>query len=218
MAEGILIAGSVKLDALLDQLQANRPVFHSEADFQQALAWEAKHLDPLLKVRLETCPEPGVYLDLLFSRPTLGRQTFVELKYLCAAWTGEFDAEHYALKDQSAQDIRAYDVVKDIARLEGFVSGRPDSNGILICLSNDPAYWLPVKHNRPTNADAFRLREGTVLSGIRRWGPLTGAGTRKNREAALALRGEYPLRWRDYSQLEGGRGRFRALVVEVAGA
>lgn len=78
------------------------------------------------------------------------------------------------MKNHGAQDIRAYDVVKDIRRIERFVAGESGWNGIVIAISNDAAYWRPVTHGRATNADAFRIYDGVVLSGIRSWGPNTG--------------------------------------------
>lgn len=42
----------MSLDAVLERLALLRPVFHSEADFQQALAWEVHSIDPSLRVRL----------------------------------------------------------------------------------------------------------------------------------------------------------------------
>ncbi len=38
---------------LLRKLAAKRPLFHSEADFQHALAWELHEDDPELAIRLE---------------------------------------------------------------------------------------------------------------------------------------------------------------------
>lgn len=64
------IAGSVGLSDLMRRLALRRPVFHSEADFQHDFAWEAHSMDPNLRVRLETHPEPGTRLDLLLSRLT----------------------------------------------------------------------------------------------------------------------------------------------------
>lgn len=191
------LAGTVAVDELLANLAARRPVFHSEADMQHAFAWEAHQLDPHLEVRLETHPEPNVRLDLLLSRPDLGRHAAVELKYLTALWTGTVDGEAFALKNHGAQDIRAYDVVKDIARLERFVEGRVGWNGLFLAITNDPAYWRPVTHGRATNADAYRIYEGVTLTGKRVWGPNTGAGTMKNRTEPINLAGVYPLAWRD---------------------
>jgi hypothetical protein len=209
------LAGTVPVDAVLANLAVRRPVFHSEADMQHAFAWEAHQLDPQLEVRLETHPEPNVRLDLLLSRPDLGRHTAVELKYLTALWAGAVAGEAFALKNHGAQDIRAYDVVKDIARLERFVEGRPGWNGLFLAITNDPMYWRPVTHGRATNADAFRVYEGVTLTGARAWGPNTGAGTMKNRIDPIALTGSYPLAWRDYARVDGSRGQFRALLLPV---
>lgn len=214
--EAVLLAGRVPLDDVLARLASLRPVFHSEADFQQAFAWEARVLDPSLRVRLETRPEPGVRLDLLLAGED-GRQTAVELKYLVRLWHGEVAGERFELKNQGAQDIRAYDVVKDIVRVERFVAGRPGSNGVVVCLANDASYWRAPGHGRETNAHAFRIHEGTVLAGSRAWGPMTGAGSSKGREEPLALSGTYRMAWSDYSALPGSNGVFRSLVVEVPG-
>src|SRR4051812_39593274 len=184
----MMLAGRVSLDDLLAHLASTRPVFHSEADFQHAFAWEVRSLDPAMRVRLETRPEPGVRLDLLLTGDD-GVQTAVELKYLVRAWQGEAGGERFELSNQGAQDVRAYDVVKDIVRVERFVGCRPRTNGAVVCLSNDSLYWRAPSHGRATNADAFRLHEGVVLSGSRAWGPLTGAGSSKGRTEPLVLTG-----------------------------
>lgn len=193
-----------------------RPIFHSEADFQLALAWHVQRSDPAMRVRLETRPAQGVHLDLAFARRDLGRSTAVELKYLTRGWGGVFDGERYELKDHGAQDIRAYDVVKDIERVERFVSGIDGADGFVVVLTNDPGYWRAPKAADTANAAAFRLGEGVVLSGRRGWGPNTG-GTSKGREKVLELAGSYELHWADYATLPGGgRGSmFRQLVIPV---
>jgi hypothetical protein len=216
----MLIAGSVDLELALAELARVRPVFHSEADFQLALGWHIQRRDPLTRVRLETRPRPGVHLDLAFARPDLDRSTAVELKYLTRAWSGEVDGERYELKDHGAQDIRGYDVVKDIHRVERFITGRTGADGAVVVLSNDASYWRPGAGDKDTNAAAFRLGEGTVLFGTRAWEPRTGAGTRKGREEALDLLGRYETRWADYSVVPGAANRstFRQLVIEIAGS
>ena len=125
------------MDTVLARLAALRPVFHSEADFQQAFAWEVRMQDPTVRVRLETRPAPGMRLDLLLTSEDGLRRTAVELKYRTRLWTGESAGERFELKDQGAQDIRAHDVVKDIVRVEEFVAAMPGSNGAVICVGND---------------------------------------------------------------------------------
>jgi hypothetical protein len=85
----------------------------------------------------------------------------------------------------------------------------------VIVLTNEPSYWRLPAHERQTNAAAFRTHDGLMLSGSRSWGPNTGAGTRKGRDAAIELRGSYPLRWVDYSRVDGRSGDFRLLVIPI---
>lgn len=204
--------------AVLASLAKRRAVFHSEADLQFAFAWEAKTLNPGLEVRLETHPEPGVRLDLELIDPDSPRGLAVELKYMTRLWAGVHGGESFALKNHGASDLRAYDVVKDIARVERFVGERSGWAGLVIAMTNEAAYWRASTHGRITNADAFRLFEGNVLAGERRWGPNTG-GTSRGRETPLSLRGTYELRWSDFSRVDSSpAGTFRALVVPIGGA
>jgi len=203
------------VDTVLAQLAVERPVFHSEADFQHALAWLVHRHMPDARIRLETHPAPGVRLDLLITSGTGSQCTAIELKYLTRSWAGEVNGEHFALKSQGAQDIRAYDVVKDIARVEADTHLLPACDGLVVVLCNDQAYWTTPGHDRDTNAAAFRLYEGRTLAGTCDWGPNTGPGTKRGRESPITLHGSYSMHWRDYSRAPGPAGQFRALTVEV---
>ena len=114
------------------------------------------------RVRLETRPTPGMRLDLLIWRPDLNRYLTLELKYLTAAWSGEVNGEQFGLLSQGAQDVQ---------RVEQFAGGHPGWSGMVLVLSNDPSYWSRPKHGRATNANAFRIYEGQVITGARAWGP-----------------------------------------------
>lgn len=199
----------------IEVLRLSRQVFHSEADFQHALAWMVHTAQPDVRVRLETRPAPGVHLDLAIDDPTSGQRLAVELKYLTAAWSGTVDGESFQLLNQGAQDIRAYDIVKDVCRVERIIAGGAASRGVVIVLTNDPTYWTRPGHGRVTNADAFRVYDCNNLTGARVWGPLTGAGTTRGRESALELAGSYVCQWRSYSTLAGQRGEFRYLMFDV---
>lgn len=54
-----MVAGTVDLTELMAMLQNERPVFHSEADFQHALAWALHRLDPSVNIRLEVPQDDG---------------------------------------------------------------------------------------------------------------------------------------------------------------
>lgn len=193
--------------------RASYQVFHSEADFQHDFAWQLRSAHPDARIRLETRPRPGVRLDVLAVID--GRKVAFELKYLLRDLTTTVDGELFALPNQSAQDVRRYDFVKDIARLEVLCKEGYADDGFSIALTNDPAYWKGG--NREEVADAaFRLGEGRTLAGAVAWAAHTGAGTMRGRETPITLLGSYELGWRDFSQVDGGRnGLFRYVVVQV---
>jgi hypothetical protein len=170
----VLIAGGADLVAVLEELRRERPVFHSEADFQQAFAWEVHRAMPQARVRIETRPAPRVRLDLLVESEDRRRRSAIELKYLTRSWSGEVGGERFELRSQGAQDIRAYDVIKDVGRVEHGMRVTPGCDGAVIVLSNDTSYWMPPGHDRETNAAAFRLYEGRQLDGVRAWGRTRG--------------------------------------------
>jgi hypothetical protein len=61
-------------------LAATRPLFHSEADFQHAFAWQLHQQYPDARIRLETLARSGVRLDVF---AVIGsRRVAIELKYL----------------------------------------------------------------------------------------------------------------------------------------
>ena len=95
------------------RLANERPIFHSEADFQHALAWLFHSLIPDARVRLEYRPflDERVYLDIWVSRED--QAMAVELKYLTRELRTVIAGEHYHLRSQSARDISRYDFLKD---------------------------------------------------------------------------------------------------------
>jgi hypothetical protein len=193
-------------------LARGRPLFHSEADFQHAFAWQLHSAYPDARIRLETRPRPGMRLDIMALID--GRRVAVELKYLLRHLTTTVEDEIFNLPFQSAQDVRRYDFLKDLARLEVLLGDGIADDGFAVALTNDPSYWQGG--NRQDVADAaFRLGEGREVAGALAWAAHTGAGTMRGRESAIELTGRYELRWRDFSRLEGGRyGSFLYLIVQ----
>jgi len=67
---------------LINSLRASRKIFHSEADFQHALAWEIHKAFPNAKIRLEIpiqVSNSTYHLDLLVRNGHA--TTGIELKY-----------------------------------------------------------------------------------------------------------------------------------------
>ena len=197
---------------IMESLATRRPVFHSESDFQFALAWQIHESIPDCEVRLEFKPFPDerMYLDIWL--PTL--EIAIELKYLTRNLDIECGGERFVLTD-GARDIESYDCVKDIQRLERITDWGSAEHGIAIVLTNDPWHWEGPR--RQTIGDAFCLYEGRELMGEMAWATRAGRGSTQGRAESLLLEGSYDLRWENYSALPGSRsyGQLRYLAVEV---
>lgn len=204
----------VEFPALLEALAAERPVFHSEADFQFALAWQVRETTGQ-PVRLEWKPFAAekIHVDLFLPRAGAA----VELKYLTRGFEANCNGESFSLADQAAHDIRRYDFLKDVARLERVTAehGRV-KRGIAILLTNDAAHWSPPTRRNTVDAD-FRIHEGRTASGPLTWATHAGRGTTRGREDPILLEGSYRFRWRDYGNpVQQRHGQFRYLAVEVS--
>ena len=204
------------IDGLMGTLADRRKVFHSEADFQHALAWQIHEAAPESRVRLEVNVVPAaaqrMYLDIWL--PVEG--IAIELKYKTRGLELEQGDESFALRNQSAQDIGRYDFLRDIRRLE-LMRSMPElcRAGYAVLLTNDSSYWNAPRSQNTVDSD-FRIHEGRVISGELTWATHASSGTVKSRESPIEIQGSYGLRWQEYSNFPGkSQGRFRYLAVSV---
>lgn len=102
----------INLANVMNQLAQHRPVFHSEADFQHALAWQLHQMIPSARVRLEYCPVPGVHLDIWVA--TDDGSLALELKYLTKGYSANVNGERFELRNHAAQPPGRYNFVDDI--------------------------------------------------------------------------------------------------------
>ena len=195
---------------VMEQLAARRPIFHTRAEFQSALASQIAETMPGCEVLVNCKPFPVVGRSLNIWLPTEG--TAIELKYPARKLITRRGEEEFTLKDR-ARDVDQRDCVGGIQRLERVVSEvNPAKTGFVVVLTNDPNYWNPPRVE--TIGDAFRLDEGRVLAGVLDWSSRAGAGSIQGGRP-ITLTGKYDLRWRDYSALPEKYGQFRYLAVEV---
>lgn len=207
----------INFHVVMQSLRGKRPVFHSEADFQHALAMELSTQAPRSQIRLEYRPmsDERIYIDLWALDKS--QKLAVELKYKTRLARVDWKDERFDLANQGAQDLSAYDVWKDVQRLERVCTQRADTNGYVILLSNDATFWNAPASNG-TVGSAFRLHEGRVASGGLYWASHAGDGTMKNRENPIELNGSYRIEWHDYSRLGPGQGlTFRYTLIHVSG-
>ena len=202
---------------ILNNLSNKRKIFVSEADFQFALAWEIKSEIPEAEVRLEYCPvdiDSSMHIDILVK---IGQDIYpIELKYMTKQCDVAVDDERFILKNQGAQDIKRYDFIKDICRVEKLSEVMDDfKEGYCIAITNDQSYWN-VSTNSNTCDAAFRINDNSIKEGKLQWAAHTGRGTNKNREEALILKNRYDICWRDYSKInDSNSGAFKYLCLKV---
>lgn len=212
MAETALttLEGGMELDlvGILAELAQDRSIFHSEPDFQHALAWQVHLRHPQVKIRLEPRPRPGVHLDLLIWQRE--RRTAIELKYPRTRFRGTVAGELFDLPNQVAHDIHRHDVVKDVTRVEALLAAGYADEGYVVTLTNDRNYWLPSART-DTNGEAFRIHEGRLLEGTLAWGSRAAAGTTKDRDTPLVLADQYKCQWRNYSSVRDDSGKVALL-------
>ena len=205
---------------IMDSLGPKRPVFHSEADFQFALASEMSRLYDSLDIRLEV---PFGFdrkgrIDIL-ARDN-GSAYPIELKYLKKALRYTEKGEGFALAD-GARDMDMRDCVSDIARIESF-RGRLEGfqAGYAIWLTNDRAYW--DADYDASYYEEFHAPDGSIKSGGMRYAEVnqrTGKRPWISREgkysSAVVLSGKYHIEWRAYGDLGVPNGRFMYAAIKV---
>ncbi len=173
---------------VIEGLSKRRKVFHSEADFQFALAWEINQLYPDIDVRLEYAyrvDDKIYHIDILILLRIKEKYIPIELKYKTKKESLSIDSEEFMLRSHGAQDLGKYDFIKDIVRLETLIS--KDSafiEGYAIMLTNDSSYWKGSKRKNICCAD-FDIGDNKQIVGSLKWAEHTGVGTMKSREKPL---------------------------------
>ena len=207
----------VDIEIILSILREIRPIFHLEADFQHAMAWEIHKEWPECSMRLEFKPptiEGRNYIDIWVK--DADGDIAIELKYKTLALTTVENGETFNLVDQGGQPLYRYDFLKDIQRLEHLVNEQRDLRAYGLFLTNDSGYWTSPRGSGQID-EAFRIHDGQLVEGDLRWGANAAAGTTKGREEPILLRNTYIMRWRDYSEpVTSAHGRFRYLLAKVS--
>lgn len=204
------------MNLVLSELSRLRPAFHSEADFQHALAWEIQQQYQNCSMRLEYKPHhlsERIYLDIWCTHED--SIMAIELKYKTRRLYENIKEETFELLDQSAQDIGRYDFLRDIQRLERIVFNRNDIVGYAIFLTNDIAYWNIPRNSKTVDA-SFRIHQGRILAGKLSWGSHASEGTIRGREEIIHIKRVYNLHWQDYSEpSRESYGKFKYLLVKI---
>ncbi len=213
--DGILVMSEcdvLDIHRVMRGLAEKRPIFHSEADFQFALAWHIKEKRSDCEVRLEWPPsKENMRIDIWLPNDA----TAIELKYpLDKAPEIRHDGERFKLGNYRSAQAR-YGFVKDIGRLERMVDKHDRvEHGFAVLLTNRKRLWkTPTSSRKDTHDEKFRIHQGVKLCGTRAWSSKRKSSTRGN---PIHLLRKYKMRWHDYSRFDAeGSSLFRYIAVEV---
>ena len=189
---------------VLHSLSLKRAIFHSEADFQHALAWEIHQYKNHYKIRLEYNPNikgiVNMHIDIFIEDENW--KYGIELKYKTKKAFYNLEGEIFNIKGHSAQDCARYDYLLDVERLEklSHIYERKFI-GYAIFLTNDHLFWDPPANEKTIDKN-FRIHQGRNIHGSLQWVGPYSLGTVRKREGEISISGEYDIRWNEYSVLE----------------
>jgi len=144
-------------------------------------------------------------------------ETAIELKYCTRRLDQSVAGERFSLANQLARDIKRYDFLKDIQRMEQVVTDYESANrGLAVLLTNDSLFWEPQTRTDVVDAE-FHIYDGRRIGNSEmRWGNDASDGTKRSREEPISLSNSYVLKWQNYSVLGDKRSeRFRYLAVAI---
>ena len=167
------------INTAIKNLSAKRKIFHSEADFQFAFAWELQKELPQAEIRLEYCPAfaKDMHIDIFVIES--GATYPIELKYKSKKIQTIDNNDFFSLKNHGAQDINRHAFLYDVERLEKMKAlDKSFSMGYAVMLTNDPLYWRKPLKNASID-EAFKIHEGKTVFGTLKWSEQAAAGTTK---------------------------------------
>lgn len=204
-----------ELNKILKELAKERPIFHSEADFQFALAWKIKKEFNDVNVRLEypiyenETERMEIDIVLFFDEKMIP----IELKYKTKKmeYSGN-NNENYKLKDQVAYNYGCYDYLRDIERIENIIKSETfnGNKGYTIFLTNDEEYkGFPQKDD--CDSSAFSFKKGKIEKGEHAWKkPET---KKEDKQNTIVLKNDYDCEWEIFSNIKDTE--FTYLIHEI---
>lgn len=213
-----------ELIQLIEELAPVRPVFHSEADFQHALALSLGNAG--FDVRLEKPLDAKINgeparceLDLLVSAERQSA-TAIELKYFRKAWSGTIDRESFRLVDTWGTNLSRFDCWADFQRVQAIVDAGYAEVGYAVALTNASDAWSVDTSLGDTFAKHFSINDGRRFESGQelRWHKNPTANSVSSKRLAhspIVVPNDGVCEWRSYRRLPGKHGEFRFLIMET---
>lgn len=192
------------------------PLFVSERHLQVAFAIKAKELFPDYELIPEYVYKKGedtCHIDLIAKNKK--EKIAFEFKYVVAGGIIKVPGDdNYSLRNHSAIDIRRYQCVKDISRLEKYVYSNDlkCDKGYFILITNMHGFWDGSKSD--SVAAQFEIAHNTKLKKGRHIATGTGSFV-KDYKDPIYIKNTYDINYENYIKIDGKYGLFKYLCICV---
>lgn len=175
-------------------------------------------------------------IDIIVSDKN-GKSIPIELKYKTKKLNTQFNGEQYDLTNHGATDIGRYSFRKDIYRIEQYLSKNENCNfGIVFILTNDDNYLKNNVGDKETFDKNFSCHQNSLITkeykgwnysriDTSKYKMVDGIWRYKNQNKKhwtfigdktykLELKNDYPIIWKDYSELKKSQFKFCLLKIK----
>ena len=201
-----------KLEKCMKSLSNKRRIFHSEADFQFALAWEIKeNYKDDVNIRLEY-PVDKMNIDIVVFFGENNKQMIpIELKWLRTKFECYIGGEKFQLALSGADAEVRYDCLKDIKRIENISEIRDDFlEGYTIWISNIETHFTGEHKYMQFDISQDETQKGKIYWDKNEQDEIKNIdGTLKkslregdSRCNVIELKDSYTFSWEDYSIID----------------
>jgi hypothetical protein len=209
----------MEIETVLQSLKANKPIFHSEKDFQDSLA-NALESSGFEEVRLEVAGfddligvsgENSRRIDII-----IGDKIAIELKYPKDKCSVDYGGQRYDLKGAKSVIKGRYRLWKDVWRVEQLVRHGIVKTGYAIILTNRP-FW--EKNKKQDWLIDFATHQGRNVSGSLSLRHDLG-GVRKEfpemRKHRFDYEYSYKVDWKEWSTFNCQAGKFKYAIFRCS--
>jgi hypothetical protein len=201
----------------MSALARQRPIFHSEFDFQFSLC-DVMEQAGVTRIRLERMVQlagnPRFEIDIM-GYIDENISIALELKYpkerlIGTVSSDDYHDESFNLPSSGAFDLDAHGIWKDASRIEKLLVAEIVEAGAVIALSNYK-FWDERRHKRGTQAFDFRLWQGREVDA---GAVLHFPEATQRQYLPVELRSPYLCDWQRYSEPLGSEFRYLVLAPE----
>ena len=205
-----------QIKKIIDNLRKDYKCFVSERHLQVAFAIELSNVirNSIVYPEFVFADKDNMHIDLIVC---IGKKRIAfEFKYITCYFEDNVNGIHIKLRNHSAIDVRRYDCLSDISRLEKLKRDNDIDEGYFYLVTNMKGFWSENSNNKDTVDADFRFND-KITKGIKRWSKKASKGTIKHRDKLITINNNYNVKFESYHLFETGNGHreFKQLLIKI---